>query len=82
MKGACFWELTVLTKYMCSVRESSHTLSLTAAVAIHTLQYFSWRHAQPLSIYRLDACEVLKLSLTACSSFTGRGFILTVTLVN
>ena len=51
LKEACFRELTVLTKYMSSVRESSHTLSLTAAVAIHTLHYFSWKHAHPLSMF-------------------------------
>ena len=34
-----------------SAWESSHTLSFTAALAIHTLKYFSWKHAYPRSMF-------------------------------
>ena len=44
-------ETAALAIYTFSMWESLHTLSFAAALVIHTLEYFSWRHAHFLSTF-------------------------------
>ena len=44
-------ETAALTIYTCSVWEFSHIFSYTAALVIHTLEYFSWKYAHSLSMF-------------------------------
>ena len=43
----------------------THTDSFTAALAVHTLQHFSWKHAHPLSMLCviLYTCQTLAVVL-------------------
>ena len=67
-------ETAALAIYTCSVWESSHTFSFTAALVIHTLEYFSWKHAHSLSMFciilpDLGCCSLhlITVQLNTCS---------------
>ena len=44
-------ETAALVIYTCLVWESSQTVLFTAALVIHTLEYFFWKHAHSLSMF-------------------------------